>query len=220
MCYWPCGPSLLMTKMYMRWGFVNGNFQLSSVLNVHYVMLIDIADLTWLLHVYVPEPGMSEIPCQFPNCTFKAEHASEVVALDMFNSHVVSHQQPAAAALPPAKQKIPPIPRPEITQDINNKDWATFSTEWNRFKACTDIPADCLADQLFQYCEHGLGKLLLRSLLPEKDPSYRPSRRWLWSRLQPVPTVLICWLFDKIMGNRSGSFMWMYELLPPHVTLW
>ena len=105
---------------------------------------------------------MSQIPCQYPDCTYVAEHASEAVAISMFSSHVVFHQQSPTIVSAPAKQKVPPIERPEIKQDVNAEDWATFLTEWSHFKRCTEIPADDVADQLFQCCERSLGRLLIR----------------------------------------------------------
>ena len=93
---------------------------------------------------------MSAISCQFPGCEFVAENASEAIAIVMFNSHLISHQQPPRTDHGPAKQKIPPIKRPEIKQDVSDEDWATFVAEWGNFKRCTDIPRGCDADQLFQ----------------------------------------------------------------------
>ena len=83
----------------------------------------------------------TSIQCQYPECQFVAESASEAVAIVMFNSHLISHQQPAQSGPGPAKQKIPPIKRPEIKQDVSDEDWSTFVTEWGNFKRCTDIPA-------------------------------------------------------------------------------
>ncbi len=104
----------------------------------------------------------TSIQCQFPECQFVAESASEAVAIVMFNSHLISHQQPAQSGPGPAKQKIPPIKRPEIKQDVSDEDWSTFVTEWGNLKRCTDIPVGCDADQLFQCCERSLARLLLR----------------------------------------------------------
>ena len=80
----------------------------------------------------------------------------------MFSSHVVVHQQPAAIAGTSAKQKVPRIDRPEIKQDASDEDWDTFNSEWNRFKRCTYIPPQYVADQLFQCCERNLGRLLIK----------------------------------------------------------
>jgi len=91
-----------------------------------------------------------------------AENASEAVAIVMLNSHLLSHQQPSHSGPGSAKQKIPPIIRPEIKQDVSDEDWSTFVAEWGNFKRCTDIPAGCDADQLFQCCERSLARLLLR----------------------------------------------------------
>ena len=103
----------------------------------------------------------TQIPCQYTDCQFVAEHASEAVALAIFGSHVVTHQQPATTRAP-AKQKLPPIERPHIKQDVTDEDWASFIIEWRRFKRCTDIPAGQEADQLFDCCERGLGRLLIK----------------------------------------------------------
>ena len=104
---------------------------------------------------------MPEVTCQFTGCTVKIENASEAITLAMFQSHLLTHQQPTGGATS-TKQKIPPIPRPEIKQDVNEEDWETFVQEWYHFKRCTDIPAANIADHLFQCCERGLGRLLIR----------------------------------------------------------
>ena len=104
---------------------------------------------------------MPEITCQFTGCTVKCENESEPVMLAMFQSHLLTHQQPTGSGNP-TKQRIPPIPRPEIKQDISDEDWDTFVQEWNHFKRCTNIPTANIADHLFQCCEKGLGRLLIR----------------------------------------------------------
>ena len=77
---------------------------------------------------------MSVIQCQFPDCAFEAKDASEEIAVLMFKSHLYSHQQPVRADRAPTKQKIPPISRPEIKQDVTDEDWATFVAEWGNFR--------------------------------------------------------------------------------------
>ena len=104
---------------------------------------------------------MSEIPCQYPECDYTARHASEAVAIAMFSSHLLLHQQnnvPNVAT----SQKLPPIQRPEIHQDVSDEDWETFVAEWGHFKRCTSIPAASVADHLYQCCEKGLARLLIR----------------------------------------------------------
>ena len=103
---------------------------------------------------------MAQIPCQYPGCDFKVENASEAIALVMFNSHLMSHSQ--AAAAPIQSQKLPPIPRPDIKQDVSEEDWNSFVAEWANFKRCTGIAADQVNDQLYQCCEKSLARLLLR----------------------------------------------------------
>ena len=102
----------------------------------------------------------TEIRCQFSDCDHTVIHASEAVALAMFNTHVMTHNQPAAAIS--NAQKLPPIPRPEIRQDMSEEDWCSFVVEWNNFKKCTGIKNDAYADQLFQCCERNLMKVLIR----------------------------------------------------------
>ena len=80
----------------------------------------------------------------------------------MFNSHLLSHQPQQQARPAIAKQKIPPIARPEIKQDVSDEEWNSFVQEWNQFKCCTDIPQGSEADHLFQCCERGLGRLVIR----------------------------------------------------------
>ena len=103
---------------------------------------------------------MAEIPCQYPGCGFKAENASEAIALAMFQSHLMSHSQ--AAAAPAHSQRLPPIPRPEVKQDISEEDWTSFVAEWGNFKRCTGIADNQVTDQLYQCCEKSLARLLIR----------------------------------------------------------
>ena len=105
---------------------------------------------------------MVKLDCQFPNCVFSVENESENAALAMFNSHTLSHQPTPAAAPQAVRSKLPPVLRPEVKQDINDEDWATFVAEWNHFKRCAEVPATQLADQLFLCCEKNLGRLLLK----------------------------------------------------------
>ncbi len=103
---------------------------------------------------------MAEIPCQYPGCEFKAENASEAIALAMFQSHLMSHSQ--AATAPAHSQRLPAIPRPEVKQDISEEDWTSFVAEWGNFKRCTGIADNQVTDQLYQCCEKSLARLLIR----------------------------------------------------------
>ena len=98
----------------------------------------------------------TKLDCQFPDCDYVAEHASEAVAIALFNSHNNGHQRPSA------KQKVPRIDRPVLKQDISDEEWYSFEADWTRFKRCTDIPEGDIADQLFQCCEQSLARLLLK----------------------------------------------------------
>ena len=76
---------------------------------------------------------MPEIPCQFPSCSFVANNASEAIAIVMFNSHHLSHQTGSHQQDSQVKQKLPPITRPTVKQDIDEEEWET-NEEWTRFK--------------------------------------------------------------------------------------
>ena len=102
-----------------------------------------------------------KIPCQFPGCEVEIEHTSEAVAVAMFQSHVVSHSQVTTSAKVPS-QRLPPIPRPEVKQDISEEDWISFVAEWTNFKRCTEIGNNQIPDQLYQCCDKNLAKLLIR----------------------------------------------------------
>ena len=104
----------------------------------------------------------TQISCDFPGCDYVAENESEQVALMKFQSHLASHQQPSQIRAPTTKQKLPPIERPKLKQDVTKEEWDSFNQEWKRFKRCTYIPNGQVADQLFDCCEKGLRRLLLK----------------------------------------------------------
>ena len=100
------------------------------------------------------------IECQFTGCDYIAEHASEAVAIAMLTSHNNIHQGSALRAA--TKQRVPKIDRPVLKQDINDEDWQAFEAEWRRFKRCTEMSPQDVADQLFQCCDKSLSRLLLK----------------------------------------------------------
>ena len=105
----------------------------------------------------------TKIECGFPDCEYVTEHESEQVALIQFQSHLSAHQQiQNSSSAAPNKQKLPPIERPILKQDISEEEWDSFLQEWKRFKRCTDIPSDQEADHLFNCCEKGLRRLILK----------------------------------------------------------
>ena len=109
---------------------------------------------------------MVAIECQFSECAVKIEHDSEPVALAMFQSHMMTHQAAATASAAPTStaysQKLPPIQRPEVKQDIAEEDWDAFMVEWTNFKRCTNLPSTNITDQLYQCCERSLARLLIK----------------------------------------------------------
>ena len=106
----------------------------------------------------------TQIKCAFTGCPYLAEHETEQIAVLMFQSHLASHQTQNATKS--SKQKLPPIERPKLKQDITEEACNLFEQEWKRFRRCTDIPVGQEADQLFDCCEKTLGRLILR-----EDPS-------------------------------------------------
>ena len=92
----------------------------------------------------------TRINCQFTQCDYVAEHPSEAVAIAMFASHNNVHH---GTARNPTKQRVLKIDRPELKQDVNDEEWQSFEAEWRRFKRCTAMSPDEVADQLFQCCE-------------------------------------------------------------------
>ena len=105
--------------------------------------------------------AITRIQCQYTGCTYVSENASEAVAIAMLTSHNNIHQGPASRGST-AKQKVPKMDRPELTQDINDEEWQTFEAEWKRFKRCTEMVDGDIADQLIECCEKSLTRLLLK----------------------------------------------------------
>ena len=100
------------------------------------------------------------INCQYTGCQYVAQHNSEAVAIAMLTSHNSIHSGAAPRAA--TKQKVPRIDRPELKQDVSDEDWQTFEAEWRRFKRCTEMSDNEVADQLFQCCEKSLARLILK----------------------------------------------------------
>ena len=68
----------------------------------------------------------TSIRCQFGGCNVEITHSSESVALAMFQSHVLTHQMNPTAT---STQRLPPIQRPEVKQDITEEDMDSFQVE-------------------------------------------------------------------------------------------
>ena len=65
----------------------------------------------------------TSIGCQVPGCTYKAENASEAVAIAMLTSHNNVHQGGAV------RNRAPKLEPPIIKQDASYEEWQTFSSE-------------------------------------------------------------------------------------------
>ena len=102
----------------------------------------------------------TKIGCQFTGCAWSIEHDSEAVAIALLTSHSQNHK--GASVVATSKQKTPKIDRPEVKQDISDEEWQSFEAEWGRFKKCTEMGNDEIADQLFQCCDRPLKRLLIK----------------------------------------------------------
>ena len=102
----------------------------------------------------------SKIKCQFTGCEVEVSDDSEAIALAMFQSHMLTHSNPVQTTS--QRQRLPPIPRPEIKQDITEEDWVCINAEWSNFKSCAGISDDQLVNQLYQCCEKSLARLIIR----------------------------------------------------------
>ncbi len=104
----------------------------------------------------------TKINCQVTGCTYVVEHESEAVAIAMLTSHSQNHRGNSSTTATSTKQKVPKIDRPEVKQDISDEDWQSFEAEWRRFKRCTEMRNEEVADQLFQCCDKSLKRLLMK----------------------------------------------------------
>jgi len=104
----------------------------------------------------------TRLVCGFTGCEYVSENANEQVALLQFQSHMSSHTQQPQTRASATKQKLPPIERPHLRQDITVEEWDSFCQDFKQFKRCTDIPVGQEADQLFDCCEKSLWRLLLK----------------------------------------------------------
>ena len=102
----------------------------------------------------------TKIECQVNGCDWSIEHVSEAVAIALLVSHSQNHKETHSNTA--TKQKTPKIDRPEIKQDISDEEWQSFEAEWYRFKKCTVMALDEVADQLFQCCDRPLKRLLMK----------------------------------------------------------
>ena len=89
----------------------------------------------------------TSIGCQVPGCTYKAENASEAVAIAMLTSHNNVHQGVAE------RNRAPKLEPPIIKQDASEEEWQTFEADWTRYKRRAQIPDGDLADELIECCE-------------------------------------------------------------------
>ena len=71
----------------------------------------------------------TRIQCGFTGCEYVSECESEQVALIQFQSHMAAHQQTPQARVATTKQKLPPIERPKLKQDIIQEEWDSFNQD-------------------------------------------------------------------------------------------
>ena len=107
----------------------------------------------------------TNINCQVPECEYSVEHASEAVAIALYNSHQAIHQREPPTNAPQAMselQRAPRMERPIVGQDILEECWNNFARRWDLFKKCTSMGINEISGQLFQCCEEQLGNQLLK----------------------------------------------------------
>ena len=150
---------------------------------------------------YFSDLDMVSISCQFTGCTYRAENASEQVALAMYNSHQLTHQQ--SSSMRPSSKKPPSIPRPEIKQDVNEEDWESVVSEWGNFKRYNDIPDDQIAIQLLACCDKGLSRLVVRE---DPDVVTKPEAEVLEAiKRLAVIKVATCVRRTNLLHSRQAS---------------
>ena len=144
----------------------------------------------------------SVVECQFTGCGFKVTNDSEKIALAMFESHMLTHSQPVR------KLNLPPMPRPEINQDITEEDWVCTNTEWTNYKSylkstCPTISDEEIVKQLHQCCEKGLGRLVIREqpdlLSKNEEEVLKAIKKFA------VAKVPICVRRTNLLATRQSS---------------
>ena len=68
----------------------------------------------------------TRIVCGFTDCDYVSENQSEQVATLQFQSHMVVHQQTQQPKVGTTKQKLPPVERPKLNQDVTEEEWESF----------------------------------------------------------------------------------------------
>ena len=66
----------------------------------------------------------TRVECGYPDCSYVSENDSEQVAILQFQSHMSGHEQSKGQPIS-TKQKLPPIERPILKQDVNEEEWET-----------------------------------------------------------------------------------------------
>ena len=96
----------------------------------------------------------TQIPCQFADCEYVAEGASEGIAIAKLGSHVVEHSSRPS-------MRPPPIDRPKIKPLSTEEEYNAFKADFERFKELCNITTR-VSDQLWQCCSDSL-KALIRA---------------------------------------------------------
>ena len=101
------------------------------------------------------------ISCKYTVCEYVAEHSSEAVAIAMLTWHNNIHSGASNRAV--TKQKVPKIER------YTGQSWSKTSvmkigklSRQNGADLSAEMSHNEIADQLFQWCERSLARLLLK----------------------------------------------------------
>ena len=111
---------------------------------------------------------MPVIKCPGAGCTYETPDVDAAVIAQLLNLHKVAHPAPApqsgglqAGASREAKQRVPKIQPPKISEGSSEETWNSWHTRWIMFKRGTILSEDEKVQQLFQCCDQSLGDAVL-----------------------------------------------------------
>ena len=99
-----------------------------------------------------------ELKCPVPDCSYKTDKVSEIVAVALLTAHTTTHQSSAQSSV----QHSPKPERPAIDIGITAEEWKLFERRWRIFATSTNISGNHAATQLFQCASTRLGDAVLR----------------------------------------------------------
>ena len=109
------------------------------------------------------------LQCPFTGCDNVTTHASEAVAVAVFNAHIATHTMASAPAAKRSRTEMKKPDRPIVKEDSTDQDWAIFEFEWGRYCTAVGITGDedVLRSELLNCCDPALRQRLLEMVGPE-----------------------------------------------------